>query len=895
MPLRAIDVDPRLFKHFVSIQVFSSVFQTLVRLSERGEAVPDLATHWDVSADGRTYRFHLNENARFHDGEPVAARNVVLSLARLLWPSSPSNLRGFLVDLVRGARGLPEGAVPEGLRALDAATVEVELVAPYPPFVSFLATPNLSVVRLGERGVCLGSGPLVPDFGDDPDELHLTLFDQYTGSRPRSQDMVVRRYRSVERLVGAVEHGELDATVALRRMPPQFPAPSSRLLTTRVGIWATDTLFFNFRDPLAHDAAFRRDCGALLAGVAPLSCEGDTQARPSSAFLPPELMPASYYVREPAPSLTSAAFAARWRQALARRELRLLPPEPQAPFTEALRTLSAALAAEGVSLRVVAVDTFQEILDHQHRGAWDMAVRGYFPDFLDPDGMVSLLEEFDPGEGRHAFGPFLRALAQARILPGAEERLCVYERLFRELEGRGLFFPVIAGACVIVHDPAVAVSPNPFYPYDNEATLAREVLHYQDQLRLSERNAAVARAAQMLAHDVRRPLSLMRVGLDMLSTAETPERLREVAAAFVPEVAAALVSVEGMIRDVMAVGSTAPPELAPESLRALLASALEQMLKGESGADVDLAYDLGHAHRVEVEAPAVLRVFVNIIQNALQAMQGKGRLWFRTREVRDGGRELVEVCIGNSGPVIDPADRSRLFEAFFTKGKRGGTGLGLAIAYKVVRSHGGRIWCTSSAERGTEFWLTLPLHASLDVAEPVWPGAGGAPLVCGRAGASAATAPASTLVALIEDNAFLREAWTAAMTDARLRAFAEPAAFWAAVAGEPRLLEELAGVVTDYWFGEDAAETGIDLARGIKARAPGLPVVLCTDADTHGLELPPGVIDLKADKSPVPWQELAQRLDSAPRGRAVGGTAGGERALAVDAAKVTGLAPASLD
>jgi signal transduction histidine kinase len=875
MPLRAIDVDPRLFKHFVSIQVFSSVFQTLVRLSERGEAVPDLATHWDVSVDGRTYRFQLNENARFHDGEPVVARNVVLSLARLLWPSSPSNLRGFLVDLVRGARGLPEGAVPEGLRALDAATVEIELLAPYPAFVKFLATPNLSVVRLGEQGVCLGSGPLVPNFGGNPDELHLTIFDQYTGSRPRSQDMVVRRYRTVERLVWAVEHGELDATVALRRTPPQFPAAGSRLVTTRVGIWATDTLFFNFRNPLAHDAAFRRDCGALLSGVAPMSCEGDTRARPSSAFLPPEIMPDSYYVREPAPSLAPASFAARWRRALAGRELRLLPPEPQAPFTEALRALGTALAADGVRLRVAAVDSFQEILDLQHRGAWDMAVRGYFPDFLDPDGMVSLLEEFDPGEGRHAFGPFLRALAEARVLPGAEERLCVYERLFRELEGRGLFFPMIAGACVIVHDPAVMVSPNPFYPYDNEATLAREVLHYQDQLRLSERNAAVARAAQMLAHDVRRPLSLMRVGLDMLRTAESSERLREIAAAFVPEVAAALVSVEGMIRDVMAVGSTAPPELAPESLRGLLASALDQVLEGERDADVDLAYDLGHTHQVEVEAPAVLRVFVNIIDNALQAMHGKGRLWLRTREVRDASRELVEVCIGNSGPLIDPADRARLFEAFFTKGKRGGTGLGLAIAYKVVRSHGGRIWCTSSAERGTEFWLTLSLHASRDVAQPWWPKAGRARRASGRAAASGGSGAASTLVALVEDNAFLREAWTVAMSDARLRAFAEPAAFWAAVAGEPRLLEELAGVVTDYWFGDDAAETGIDLARGIKAKAPSLPIVLCTDADTQGLALPPGVIDLKADKTPVPWRELALRLSDASPGMAVGCTGGG--------------------
>ena len=85
-------------------------------------------------------------------------------------------------------------------------------------------------------------------------------------------------------------------------------------------------------------------------------------------------------------------------------------------------------------------------------------------------------------------------------------------------------------------------------------------------------------------------------------------------------------------------------------------------------------------------------------------MKGQGKLRFRATE--KGG--FTEFCIGNSDTLVPKAERDQLFEAFFTKGKKGGTGLGLAIGKKIVEAHGGAIWCESSKERGTEFFFTLP-------------------------------------------------------------------------------------------------------------------------------------------------------------------------------------------
>ncbi len=91
-------------------------------------------------------------------------------------------------------------------------------------------------------------------------------------------------------------------------------------------------------------------------------------------------------------------------------------------------------------------------------------------------------------------------------------------------------------------------------------------------------------------------------------------------------------------------------------------------------------------------------------------MAYKGQIWFSTRE-RDG---FVEFHLGNAGSVIPPESLPKLFEAFFTSGKKGGTGLGLAIAEKVVKAHGGEIWCESAkTERHpdgyVEFKFTLPV------------------------------------------------------------------------------------------------------------------------------------------------------------------------------------------
>lgn len=230
----------------------------------------------------------------------------------------------------------------------------------------------------------------------------------------------------------------------------------------------------------------------------------------------------------------------------------------------------------------------------------------------------------------------------------------------------------------------------------------------------AERNAAVARMTQMLAHDVRKPFSILKIGLGMLGNARDPASVKSVISRLVPEIDKAVSSVDGLISDVMEVGSNSVQLIqeaaSPESL---IEASIGEIFRIYPKSDVSMTYDLRHVHMAYVHVQKIGRVFANILGNALQAMRYRGQVWFRTEEC-DG---WIQFCIGNTGSVIALEDLPKLFDAFFTSGKKGGTGLGLAIAQKVIAAHGGKIWCESarSAEHPdgkVEFFFTLPVAKS---------------------------------------------------------------------------------------------------------------------------------------------------------------------------------------
>jgi ABC-type transport system substrate-binding protein len=124
------------------------VFSGLVSFDPRLNLMPDLAEKWEVSADGKTYTFHIRANAKFHDGKAVTAQDVVYSWERAANPQTKSDTAlTYLGDIV-GVREMAAGKAEHisGLKALDALALQVTLDAPKPYFLLKLTYPTAFVV-----------------------------------------------------------------------------------------------------------------------------------------------------------------------------------------------------------------------------------------------------------------------------------------------------------------------------------------------------------------------------------------------------------------------------------------------------------------------------------------------------------------------------------------------------------------------------------------------------------------------------------------------------------------------------------------------------------------------------------------------------------------------------
>lgn len=222
-------------------------------------------------------------------------------------------------------------------------------------------------------------------------------------------------------------------------------------------------------------------------------------------------------------------------------------------------------------------------------------------------------------------------------------------------------------------------------------------------------NAAISETAQMLAHDVKRPFVVLKTGLNAIQDETDPARIKELVSSLLPDVEKSLVNVEALISDIQEVSSKTKPTIQPIDVEELVSNALEQVFKANPPMNIELSYDWKHSYKLLADIIRAPRIFSNIISNAVEAMRGDGEIYFKTNDHKDGNLNYMEIVIGNSNSEISEEDLPKVFEKFYTKGKRGGTGLGLAIVDKLVSEHGGKVWCTSIAGKKVEFHLILPV------------------------------------------------------------------------------------------------------------------------------------------------------------------------------------------
>ncbi len=140
-----------------------------------------------------------------------------------------------------------------------------------------------------------------------------------------------------------------------------------------------------------------------------------------------------------------------------------------------------------------------------------------------------------------------------------------------------------------------------------------------------------------------------------------------------------------------------------------------KLTQGEFKGRIEVETDFGELPPVECHASMLSQVFLNILVNAGQAIEGQGRITVRTRPEGDG----VHISIADTGRGIKPEDRPKIFAGGFTTKPVGvGTGLGLSLSKKIVEeTHGGSIDFESEVGVGTTFHIRIPVEQKKNTAD----------------------------------------------------------------------------------------------------------------------------------------------------------------------------------
>lgn len=339
---------------------------------------------------------------------------------------------------------------------------------------------------------------------------------------------------------------------------------------------------------------------------------------------------------------------------------------------------------------------------------------------------------------------------------------------------------------------------------------------------------AIAQTTQMFAHDVRKPFSILKSILKEIERTDTASPLLEQqknAVQFLPEVERAMDSVNGMIEDILEISRVASLTTDDTSLVALIQAAVDENCRYHVHPSDKFSYNFSHTHQVTVNKKKIHRVFSNIIDNAIQATGGCGQIWFDSIE-RDS---FIEVVIGNDNSSIKPELWDRIFDAFYTAEKPDGTGLGLAIAKKIIEAHGGKIWCRSDVSiNHTYFHLLLPKGPAEEICISYQPLVPSTDL---KETSHSASESGKNRYIVVDDDAFIRYAWTDLSSLKNVITFKSPEHFWTEVRKEPLLLRETRGIVTDFYFEKNSRVNGIDFAKSLRAAGYKGRILLSSDSE----------------------------------------------------------------
>ena len=243
-----------------------------------------------------------------------------------------------------------------------------------------------------------------------------------------------------------------------------------------------------------------------------------------------------------------------------------------------------------------------------------------------------------------------------------------------------------------------------------KARLYEQIVDAEEQLRQNEQLSALGLLAAEVAHEIRNPLTVMKMlyhSLDLRFATDDP---RAKDAAIMGE---KMDHLNKIVEQILDFARSAEPRLSAVNLNSLIEDLILLTRHKLQNHNIQLVHQLAEQlPPVQADATQLEQAFLNLTLNAVEAMPNGGRLTITTRRTfaaADGETARAVIEFQDTGPGMSEEQQKRAFTSLLSTTKSRGTGLGLAIVGRVVEAHRGEVTITSPPGAGTTITITLPL------------------------------------------------------------------------------------------------------------------------------------------------------------------------------------------
>jgi two-component system sensor kinase FixL len=238
-------------------------------------------------------------------------------------------------------------------------------------------------------------------------------------------------------------------------------------------------------------------------------------------------------------------------------------------------------------------------------------------------------------------------------------------------------------------------------------------MEVQSELLHVSRLSDMGQMASALAHELNQPLSAIMNYVSatrrLLEKSNDPNTLK--VREFIDKANEQTARAGQIIRNLRTFVEKREGARKAESLNAIVQDSVALGLVGAAAdSNVVVALDLAREiPPVFADRVAIQQVVINLIRNAVEAMQAVKRRELNVRTAMDEASH-VRVDVADTGPGLEPKVMEKLFQPFVTT-KDSGMGIGLTISQSIIQAHDGRIWATPNSDGGVTFSFRLPIHA----------------------------------------------------------------------------------------------------------------------------------------------------------------------------------------